>query len=177
MVTWTNNIHRRHKTRSPAISITSLMQYFGRSLNKISKFRRHENAINSRRRVFGFDDAMLIEPASDETEIMKNCHHFISHLYKKFSIFLWNWPFSNRRIKLLLSSLFHNCLTHINGSLLIWTLLISENLHLVHFDERKSMLSVDKSSIFNSLIRSKFTLLNVSNCAALRLAFKLSLFM
>lgn len=55
--------------------------------------------------------------------------------------------------------------------------LIQLNLHLVHFDERKSKLSVDKSSIFNSLIRIKLTVLNVSSCTEFRLCFKLSLFL
>lgn len=45
------------------------MQYLGRSLNKISKFRLHEKANNIRRNVLGFDDAMLTDPTSDETEI------------------------------------------------------------------------------------------------------------
>lgn len=45
------------------------MQYFGKSLNKIPKFRRHENASNIRRKTFGFVVATLIEPASDETAI------------------------------------------------------------------------------------------------------------
>lgn len=33
--------------------MTSLMQYFGKSLDKISKLRRHENANRIRRRAFG----------------------------------------------------------------------------------------------------------------------------
>lgn len=43
------------------------MQYLGISLNNISKFRLHEKANNIRRKVFGFDDATLTDPVSDET--------------------------------------------------------------------------------------------------------------
>lgn len=43
------------------------MQYLGKSLNRISKFRLHEKANSVRRKILEFVVATLIDPASDET--------------------------------------------------------------------------------------------------------------
>lgn len=50
-------------------------------------------------------------------------------------------------------------------------------LHLAHFEDKKSMLRLDKLSILSSLMRSKFTLFIEFSGAALRLFLKLSPFL
>lgn len=45
------------------------MQYFGKSLNKISKFRRHEKASKMRRRIFGLADEILADSWSNEDDV------------------------------------------------------------------------------------------------------------
>lgn len=70
----TSKIHSKHKTRSPAISMTSLMQFFGNSLNKIAKLRLHEKENSMRRNaldlvVSAFKASLLL---SDETETVNN---------------------------------------------------------------------------------------------------------
>lgn len=57
------------------------MQFFGESLNNISKFRRHEKASRIRRNAFGLVMAILTEPPSDETrtfQVTKNYFNQIS---------------------------------------------------------------------------------------------------
>lgn len=54
--------------------MTSLMQFFGKSLNKISKFRLQEKANSTRRRTLALDDEKLtdspfVDDDDDETEI------------------------------------------------------------------------------------------------------------
>lgn len=48
--------------------MTSLMQYFGKSLNKISTLRLHEKANRTCRRALGFVVDILADSPSDETE-------------------------------------------------------------------------------------------------------------
>lgn len=59
-------------TRSPAISITSFIQYLGKLLHKISKLRLHEKANSVCRKAFGLIVDELADSSSDETVITCN---------------------------------------------------------------------------------------------------------
>lgn len=48
--------------------MTSMMQYFGKSLNNISKFRRHEKANKIRRRIFELVVVIPIDSWSDDED-------------------------------------------------------------------------------------------------------------
>lgn len=75
--------------------MTSVMQYFGKSLNKISKFRRHEKASKMRRRIFGLADEILTDSWSIEDDDDVET--------EKFRIFNWFWIFKDKVLYLRLA--------------------------------------------------------------------------
>lgn len=68
-------------TRSPVISMTSLMQYFGKSLNKMSKLRLHEKANSVCRKALCLVVDVLADSSSDETV---KCERY-QILYSRYS--------------------------------------------------------------------------------------------